>query len=60
MPDDADDETDHEANIYFNADGTYRVEWYHTAVGLVTSRSFDTYPEARAWLEEGGYQDFSS
>lgn len=54
-----DDYASHEANIYADGDG-YRVDWCHTGVGLITSVQFDTYRAAAAWLEAGGYQDFSS
>lgn len=54
-----DDEPSHEANIYRGQHGA-TVEWYHTAVGLVSSRHFDTYADARSWLEAAGYQDFSA
>ena len=54
-----DEEASHEANTYGNEDGTYRVEWYHSAVGLVTTVDFDTYAQATAWLEKNGYQDFT-
>lgn len=48
-----------EANTYRIEDG-YRVEWYHTAVGQVSHRDFDTYDEARAWLQSEGFEDYSS
>lgn len=49
-----------EANTYRNEDGSYRIEWYLNAVGLVTREYFDTYEEATAWYEREGFQDFSS
>ena len=59
-----DEESSAEANTYreVDADGaeTYRVEWYLTAVGLVTRVPFATYEQAQAWLEAEGFQDFSS
>ena len=55
-----DEDADHEANTFFNEDGTYRVEWSNTSVGQVTKRDFPTYAEATKWLEEGGYTDFTS
>jgi hypothetical protein len=55
-----DEEPSHEANTYLDSLGSYRVEWYNTAVGQVTSRTFTTHEAARRWLEEGGYQDFST
>ena len=48
-----------EANTYAT-EGGYRVEWYLTSVGLVTSVHFDTLPDAYAWLEREGFQDFTS
>ena len=59
--DDCDDDTaSHEANTYFNEDGTYRVEWYLSAVGLVTTVTFPTYEKAEEWYEAENFQDFSS
>lgn len=55
-----DEEASHEANIYYTADGTFDAKWYNNAVGLVTTRNFPTYADAAKWLEDGGYQDFSS
>ncbi len=57
---DEDEDASHEANTYRTFSGGFRVEWSHTAVGLITSREFDTYAAAAAWLTAGGYQDFSS
>lgn len=54
-----DEEASHEANTYRNEDGTYRVEWYHNAVGLVTTVDFDTLADAYDWYEANGYQDFT-
>ena len=49
-----------EANKWRTDEG-YRVEWYLNAVGLVKSPPlFDTYREARAWLEAQGFEDFTS
>ncbi len=53
-----DEEASHEANTFYD-EGNYRVDWSHTAVGQVTSQTFGTYAEATAWLEAGGYQDFT-
>lgn len=50
---------EYEANT-FEDDGRFVVEWYHNDVGQVTSVYFDTYKQATTWLEEAGYQDFSS
>lgn len=55
-----DEEASHEANIFYTADGRFSAQWYNNAVGLVSARVFDTYAEAAKWLEDGGYQDFSS
>jgi hypothetical protein len=57
--DDADAEAECEANTYATDDG-FRVDWSHTAVGLVTSVNFDTLAEAHAWLEANDFQDFTS
>ena len=55
-----DEEASHEANTYYVPENdSYRVEWYHTAVGQVTTRGFSTYEAATAWLEGAGYQDFT-
>lgn len=56
---DDEDESEAEANTYEDGGG-FRVEWYLTAVGLVTSRWFPTRPDARAWLEAEGFQDFTT
>ncbi|HVQ18693.1 MAG TPA: hypothetical protein VMT27_06615 [Actinomycetes bacterium] len=48
-----------EANTYRTKTG-YRVDWYLTAVGLVTSVEFDTLTEARRFLESEGFADYSS
>jgi hypothetical protein len=48
-----------EANT-FRTERGYRVEWYLTSVGLVKSVEFSTLPEAYAWLEAEGFQDFTS
>lgn len=53
------EEATYEANTYPAGDG-YVVKWYHTAVGQVSSRYFETYEAAREWLESEGFQDFSS
>lgn len=54
-----DEEASAEANVY--ADGNaFRADWYLTAVGLVKSRSFDTYADARSWLTAEGFSDYSS
>lgn len=55
-----DEEPSHEANIFYTADGTFDVEWYHTFVGQVTTLNRPTYAEAAKVLEDSGYQDFSS
>lgn len=63
------EECDAEANTYqvpaprgrrYDESDDFVVEWYLTAVGLVTKVRFDTYDEARAWLEQQGFQDFTS
>lgn len=48
-----------EANTYPTETG-YRVEWYLTAVGLVTAVHFDTLSKAYAWLEREGFENYSS
>lgn len=53
-----DEEAACEANTFRTADG-YRIEWYHTAVGLVSKEDFDTLDEAHAWYERNGYQCFA-
>lgn len=54
-----DEESSHEANTFRTTDG-FRIDWYHTAVGQVSSVWLDTYEDAEKWYEEHGYQDFSS
>lgn len=53
------DESEAEANVYPHEGGGYRVDWYLTAVGLVTSVWFVVYDEAREWLEREGFEDYS-
>lgn len=55
---DDDEETEAEANTYETESG-YRVEWYLTAVGLVTEVHFRTLAEAYAWLEREGFRNFT-
>ena len=62
LPDacDCEDVVDAEANTFRDED-RFRVDWYLSAVGLVKSPPlFDTYEQARQWLEREGFQDFSS
>jgi hypothetical protein len=54
-----DEEASHEANTYRVGTG-YRIDWYHTGVGQVSSASFPSYAAVEAWYAENGYQDFSS
>ena len=54
------EEASHEANTFLNNDGTYRVEWYLNAVGLVTTVYFNTLADAHAWYEREDFYDFSS
>lgn len=57
--DDPDEElATYEANTYRTERG-YRVEWYHNAVGQVSSREFKTYAQACRWLVEHGYEDYT-
>lgn len=54
------EEAEAEANTY-KRDGGYVVDWYLTAVGLVSSsRPFETYEDATAWLRAEGFEDYSS
>lgn len=54
------EESSHEANVYYEHDtDLYRLEWYNTAVGLVTVEHFNTYREATDALESSGYIDFT-
>lgn len=59
VPDYEDELADYEANTYHIGSG-FVVQWYHTAVGLVSERWFTSYGEARAWLESEGFEDYSS
>ena len=54
-----DEESAYEANTFRTSDG-YRVDWYHTAVGQISSQYFATWADARAWLSSQGFSDFSS
>lgn len=53
------DEVDAEANIRQDEAGYYVVDWYLNAVGLVKSEPFLKLTDARAWLEAGGFEDYS-
>lgn len=55
-----DEEPTYEANTYVTEHGTYRVDWYHTAVGHVRSREFDTLADAYDWLEAEGFENYTS
>ena len=56
---DGEEESEAEANTY-KTDTGYRVEWYLTAVGLVTEVPFDTLDAAYAWLEREGFTNYTS
>jgi len=56
---DGEEEAEYEANT-FHDNGGYRVEWYHTSVGQVSTRWFPTYDAASAWLTSEGFEDYSS
>lgn len=58
--DNPDGEAEAEANTYREDDGTVRVEWSLTAVGLVTSVGFASYDAAREWLEAEGFTDYTT
>lgn len=57
---DGDDFATYEANTFDDADDGYRIEWYHNAVGLVTSVYFGTYGECLDWYERNGFEDFTA
>jgi hypothetical protein len=54
------EESEYEANTFLDEDMRFRVEWYHVDVGVVSHRIFDTYEEAKAWLESEEFEDYSS
>ncbi len=56
---DGEEESEAEANTYLTDTG-YRVEWYLTAVGLVTSVEFDTLSDAYDWLQREGFDNYTS
>lgn len=51
--------SDAEANT-FKIEGAYRVDWYLTSVGLVSSKWFDSYVSAQQWLTQEGFEDYTS
>lgn len=53
------EEAEAEANTYDPGYG-FEVEWYLTAVGLVKYQWFPTYDEARQWLTDQGFEDYST
>lgn len=59
FPDD-DEEPSHEANTFDDGDDGYVVEWYHVAVGLVSSKRFGSLDAAHDWLTGMGFQDLTS
>ena len=56
---DAEVEAEAEANTY-RVGNIFRVDWYLSAVGMVRSCWFPSYPQACAWLEGQGFEDFTS
>lgn len=56
---DDEEEAEAEANTYLTETG-YRVEWYLTAVGLITSVEFDTLADAYDWLEREGFVNYTA
>lgn len=50
-----DEEATYEANTTLTETG-YKIEWSHTAVGLVTTIEFDTLADAYDWYEEHGFE----
>lgn len=57
---DGEEEAEVEANTFREDDGTVRVEWHHTAVGVVSSKGFASYDAAREWLEAEGFGDYTT
>lgn len=57
---DEDDLATYEANTFDDADDGYRIEWYHNAVGLVTTVYLSTYGECLDWYERNGFEDFTA
>lgn len=55
----ADTEPLYEANTFWDDRG-YRIEWYHSDVGLVTELYFATYEDAEKWYAANGFEDYSS
>lgn len=56
---DGEEEAEAEANTYMTDTG-FCVEWYLTAVGLVTCVEFNTLADAHDWLESSGFENFSA
>jgi len=52
-----DDEPTYEANTFPTRDGGYRIDWYHTGVGLITSVHFREYEACVRWLIENGFEN---
>lgn len=57
---DEDEEPTHEANISLDDDGDYMVEIDFVATSNVTEHYFDTAEEARSFLENMGYDDYTA
>lgn len=55
------DEAEAEANVYHDEERGYYVEWYLNAVGQVTTEAyFATHEEARRWLTNEGFDDYTT
>lgn len=54
-----DDEATYEANTYGNDEDGFVIEWYHNAVGQVSSVWFSTYEEVTQWYEDNEFLDFT-
>lgn len=54
-----DEEATYEANTYGNDEEGYTVEWYHTAVGLVSHKWVPTLDDAHQWYLDNGFVDFT-
>lgn len=53
------EEAEYEANTRMTDTG-YAVDYYHTAVGMVSTKEFDTLADAYDWLESEAFENYTS
>ena len=56
---DTDEEPSHGANV-ITEDGETRIEWWHEAVGLVSTVNASSVRNAERWLTDRGFSNFTA